>query len=1286
MAVQYRHSALPAKLASRQAGMAYVALLFLLVILVTLGLAFLLKVGTETSAVMNRGANMQAHYLSETAANHAMWRLINEPGWTPDADTYYMHSFAGGRYGYKVRLHTATTFATIATVGAVGENIVKQSYVVYVKPETSEGPAKLYWSEKKTKKIQRSDLDGSNQEDLVANVEEVKLLALDTDGGKMYWADKKAKKICRSDLDGSNAEDLVSGLEEVKGLELDIDAGKIYWADKKADKIQRADLTGSNVEDLVTGIEEFEVFKLDTAGGKMYWADKKADKIQRADLTGSNLEDLVTGVQEVKSIVLDTAAGKMYWADKKADKIQRADLTGSNQEDLVTGIEEIEMLVLDTDAGKMYWADKKADKIQRADLTGSNVEDLVTGVEEVKALVLDTAGGKMYWADKKSQKIQRADLDGSNVEDIVTGVEDVKVLVLSGDEGGIAVRYRAFTEAMADADATSVTISTPVTDAGDLLIVAVATDGDTAGSLAPPGGEGWTLINLGAFSGETTLGIWWKLAGASESATHTFTWTGAHAAYAWMMRFTGHHASNPINASTVGGEGSASPSSTSVTTTVDNALVLRIGAFDDNDITSDDPGLAGHAAITMDSSVSGGLLNGLEGWWKLDDGAGTTAVDSSGNGNDGTLTNMNSGTDWVSGQIDGALEFDGSNDYVTGIGACPTGDFTVACWAKDTAGGDWKVLYSAEQEIWLGVDSGASAVLWMDVGGNNNGVNTSAGTWSMDDTWHHIVGTWDGTAAHIYLDGVDMGLTTFGTPENPQARAAVIGSWSTAPTSETWNGAIDDVRLYNRALSLTEVSALFASAIPCIVYHAFTEVKAASDTTSVSISIPGGTSEGNLLIAAVATDGDTSASLSPPGGEGWNVLDIDDFSNAVTLGAWWKLAGASESATHQFSWSGAEQAYGWMMRFTGHDPANPIDVVDDAGESGANPTSPSVTTTVDDTLVVRLGAFDDSNITVDLPGLGSHTAISMDRSAGTSGQVVFEDFEEAKQSSNVSSITINTPTGTAENDLLIAAVVTDARETLSPPGGEGWTLINQGDGSGAVTLGVWWKLANAPESASHTFTWGSNEEAYGWIMRFTGHDTAVPINASMPQGGNNNSQPPSPAVTSTVTNTMILRIGGYDDDDINTGNPGLSGHTFITVDESGGGGHSCSGSAGYIQQETIGSSGTSSFQLTANEQYRCVTIAIAPAPFVGGGTVSGGAGYVAQPIAGSTGTSNFSLTASEEAKTITLAISPAPPAAPVSGGAGYVTQPSAGVSGTSNFSLTASEEARTVTIAIAPAE
>ena len=119
--------------------MAYVVVLLLVLLLTTLGLTFLNQVGTQRAATANRLPGMQAEYLAESAANHAMWRLLNEPAFPAAADKYYMHSLAGGRYGYKVRRHTDTTFATVATVGAMGESVVKQSYVLYVKPLKGSG-------------------------------------------------------------------------------------------------------------------------------------------------------------------------------------------------------------------------------------------------------------------------------------------------------------------------------------------------------------------------------------------------------------------------------------------------------------------------------------------------------------------------------------------------------------------------------------------------------------------------------------------------------------------------------------------------------------------------------------------------------------------------------------------------------------------------------------------------------------------------------------------------------------------------------------------------------------------------------------------------------------------------------------------------------------------------------------------------------------------------------------------------------------------------------------------
>ena len=239
----------------------------------------------------------------------------------------------------------------------------------------------------------------------------------------LYWTDARTGRIQRAELDGSDIRTLVSGLGQPRDLALDRDGGRMYWTDSGSDKIRRANLDGSRVEDLVTeGLKEPFGIALDVAGGKMYWTDYGTDKIQRANLDGSGVEDLVTtGLNEPYGLALDVAGGKMYWTDYGTDKIQRANLDGSGVEDLVTGLNQPRGIALDLGDGRMYWPDWGTDKIQRANLDGSGAEDLVTaGLQTPQAIALDAGGGKMYWTDYGTDKIQRANLDGSGVEDLVT--------------------------------------------------------------------------------------------------------------------------------------------------------------------------------------------------------------------------------------------------------------------------------------------------------------------------------------------------------------------------------------------------------------------------------------------------------------------------------------------------------------------------------------------------------------------------------------------------------------------------------------------------------------------------------------------------------------------------------------------------------------------------------------------------------------------------------------------------------------------------------------------------
>jgi hypothetical protein len=379
---------------------------------------------------------------------------------------------------------------------------------------------------------------------------------------------------------------------------------------------------------------------------------------------------------------------------------------------------------------------------------------------------------------------------------------------------------------------------------------------------------------------------------------------------------------------------------------------------------------------------------------------------------------------------------------------------------------------------------------------------------------------------------------------------------------------MDDVRIYNRALSAAEISQLAET----LRFREFRDAKVTSGDTSITITTPV-TDEGDLLIAAVATDGDTSLSLAPPMGEGWTQIDLDDYNNEVTLGAWWKLAEASESASHQFTWSGNRQAYGWMMRFTGHDSADPVDVYANYGESDSNPTSPAVTATVGNSLILRLGAFDDGDITVDDPGLSSdHTAITMDKSTAILFQDGFEtSFDKwtdggitdwGRSSSVTYSGNWSAWADKWDNDLISDNINTSAYNSFTI---EFWYRVNGTESSDNVYL----QLFNGSDYVNY-YELGTAAEG-----------TWLPYQA---------------VITDAQYRRSNFRIK-FEASDINSGNEGL---WIDDVMVSSGG---VSGGAGYVMQSSSGSSGTSAFGLGSANEARTLTIAIAPAN--DGGSVCG---------------------------------------------------------------------------------
>ena len=167
----------------------------------------------------------------------------------------------------------------------------------------------MYWIDGGPKVIRRANLDGSGVQNIVANIDIPKGLALDPAAGKMYWTETFTDGIWRADLNGLGREALITtGLERPSGIALDIGAGKMYWTETVVDRIQRANLDGSDMETiLTTGKWSPDGVAIDTSAGMIYWTMPFVEgRIDRATLDGLNVETVVSDLQSPRGIALNT--------------------------------------------------------------------------------------------------------------------------------------------------------------------------------------------------------------------------------------------------------------------------------------------------------------------------------------------------------------------------------------------------------------------------------------------------------------------------------------------------------------------------------------------------------------------------------------------------------------------------------------------------------------------------------------------------------------------------------------------------------------------------------------------------------------------------------------------------------------------------------------------------------------------------------------------------------------------------------------------------------------------
>ncbi len=341
--------------------------------------------------------------------------------------------------------------------------------------------------------------------------------------------------------------------------------------------------------------------------------------------------------------------------------------------------------------------------------------------------------------------------------------------------------------------------------------------------------------------------------------------------------------------------------------------------------------------------------------FSFNENSGTTVADNSGKGNNGTIN----GATWTTGKYGSALSFNGTSNYVT-VNDSNTLDLTNAmtleAWIKPTTLNGWNSILLKEQADNL------SYAMYANTDGNvpsgeifstYNDYVRSPSPVSVNN-WTHIASTYNGTTLKIYINGTEVASKNTNGLIKTSNNALRIGGNSI--WGEYFNGVIDEIRIYNKVLSATEIQSDMNTAIgssptvtPSITVTP-TQIPTPTPTVSSAPTPTPTNTPASPPVAAFSFNENTGSTLNDSSGNGnngtingatWttgkfgnaltfngssNYVTINDsnsldLTNAMTLEAWVKPAAFTEWNTILLKEQSGNLVYGMYANTDGNVPS-----------------------------------------------------------------------------------------------------------------------------------------------------------------------------------------------------------------------------------------------------------------------------------------------------------------------------------------------------------------------------